>query len=228
MNEYYLSVGGQNYGPYSLEDLKTWQSKGEIDPGALVWDGQEWKPAHLILSPPPPPARLQQEIAVTELDRFSRGEVSGFRSKIAVISIALTGVAVCLGLYFGVGVSMKTMNAAEIKSMSTMLAASMAQEPMIDPSTGGPMMPPVSSKPKPLPPQMQEAFQMTGFHNKWGHPVEYVSDGKTYRLLLPMGANKTMGYLIGDPFSFAIWYWRPDSGPISWPAVQTAPASAIR
>lgn len=225
--EYYIAVGGQTHGPYLLEDLKAWQAKGELDLSAQIWDGQLWQPAQALLGPPPPsappdppkPPPKTDEI-FRELERFAGSEVSSFRSNIKILYMALMGSAVCVGLYFGVWTSSNAMMAADVKNSKTMLIAVMAQEPITDPATGGPKIPPVSAKARPLPADMEQSYRAAGLINKWGHPTEYVCDGNTYRLILPIGKNKDGGYIIGNPMGLGTWYWSRDSGPITWEGVK--------
>src|SRR5690349_6051509 len=49
--KYYISRGGQQYGPYSLEDLQRMQAQAQVDANDLVWsEGMaSWTPLSQVL-----------------------------------------------------------------------------------------------------------------------------------------------------------------------------------
>ena len=49
--KYYISRGGQQYGPYSLEDLQRMRAQGQVDPSDLAWgEGMAtWTPLSQVL-----------------------------------------------------------------------------------------------------------------------------------------------------------------------------------
>jgi len=60
---YYISRGGQQYGPYSLEDLKSMTTQGRVDANDLAWgEGMaSWTPVSQVLGSAPAAAVTPQQ-----------------------------------------------------------------------------------------------------------------------------------------------------------------------
>lgn len=230
MTEYYLAVDGTTIGPYSLSEIRRRHLAGELGPETLYHDGEEWHPlAELpgLVPTAPDPVRREAVLAGQLLAAEKDRTVGTARHTAKIVIFAAVGLAVCGWLFCSATISGKVASMADVRTLKTQLLVFMSQEGGIDPATGCLFMPPAAAQPKPLPQPMQQALSTRGFRNKWGHATEYVGDGTAFRYLVPLGSAKDAGVLVADPATLGVWLWHPDSGPLTWAAVRTVPASAI-
>lgn len=60
-----ISRGGQQYGPYTLEQVNGYLQTGNLLPTDLVWNGQTWIPLSTlpgVAAAPPPPAPRERNV----------------------------------------------------------------------------------------------------------------------------------------------------------------------
>jgi hypothetical protein len=70
-----ISRGGQQYGPYTLDQIKEYLAAGNLVPTDLAWNGvtSAWVPVSSLLSgpfvaaPPPPPVARERNVVVLVL-----------------------------------------------------------------------------------------------------------------------------------------------------------------
>ena len=71
--KYYISRAGQQYGPYSLEDLRNMQAQHQVDVNDLAWaEGMPaWTPLSQVLGSTPAPAAAPVAAPYTPAPRRS-------------------------------------------------------------------------------------------------------------------------------------------------------------
>lgn len=239
---FYLSLEGETHGPYAREEIDAWIEEGRIAPSALVHDGFSWRPAADLGRSPPeanPPLRPGRPARSSEIEReavaraFTHAPLAAepvrIRGAFRAVGLIVSLVGACLGLYFASFALRSARGAkemAELHQMKTSLVAALAQEgPPIGPD-GDVVVLDRAETPRPLPEDLAKRYREMGVKNPWRHPLEYVSDGAGMRLVAPIGRNRDRGWLVADPFSVAVWYLPPDSGPVTWAGVSAVPEDA--